>query len=96
MATAARNDPCPCGSGKKYKNCHLGKAVEVKSPRFILPLILIIAGLGFGAYTVIQGSVSLGVSIGVATLIVAILIALLRDPPPPGKGGDPGAINFGG
>jgi uncharacterized protein len=19
---AARNDPCPCGSGKKYKNCH--------------------------------------------------------------------------
>ena len=22
-----RNDPCPCGSGKKYKNCH-GKATE--------------------------------------------------------------------
>ena len=22
-----RNDPCPCGSGKKYKNCH-GKAAE--------------------------------------------------------------------
>ena len=22
-----RNDPCPCGSGKKFKNCH-GKAVE--------------------------------------------------------------------
>ena len=20
-----RNDPCPCGSGKKYKNCHLDK-----------------------------------------------------------------------
>lgn len=20
-----RNDPCPCGSGKKYKNCHYGK-----------------------------------------------------------------------
>jgi preprotein translocase subunit SecA len=18
----ARNDPCPCGSGKKYKHCH--------------------------------------------------------------------------
>ncbi|MDR0927661.1 MAG: preprotein translocase subunit SecA [Ignavibacteria bacterium] len=25
-----RNDPCPCGSGKKYKNCH-GKAVAVES-----------------------------------------------------------------
>ena len=22
---AGRNDPCPCGSGKKYKNCHLAK-----------------------------------------------------------------------
>ena len=21
-----RNDPCPCGSGKKYKNCH-GKGI---------------------------------------------------------------------
>ncbi|CAM3136241.1 YchJ family protein [Rariglobus hedericola] len=23
---AGRNDPCPCGSGKKYKQCCLGKA----------------------------------------------------------------------
>ena len=22
MAKAGRNDPCPCGSGKKYKQCH--------------------------------------------------------------------------
>lgn len=22
---AARNDPCPCGSGRKYKACHLGR-----------------------------------------------------------------------
>jgi hypothetical protein len=22
MATVGRNDPCPCGSGKKYKHCH--------------------------------------------------------------------------
>jgi uncharacterized protein YecA (UPF0149 family) len=21
-AKAGRNDPCPCGSGKKYKKCH--------------------------------------------------------------------------
>ncbi|MGF7073891.1 SEC-C metal-binding domain-containing protein [Mucilaginibacter sp. 3215] len=25
MSKAGRNDPCPCGSGKKYKNCHWGK-----------------------------------------------------------------------
>jgi len=24
-----RNDPCPCGSGKKYKHCHL-REVESK------------------------------------------------------------------
>lgn len=23
-----RNDPCPCGSGKKYKNCHYGKEAK--------------------------------------------------------------------
>lgn len=23
-----RNDPCPCGSGKKYKNCCLNKATS--------------------------------------------------------------------
>ncbi len=28
MSKIARNDPCPCGSGKKYKNCHL-KAGDV-------------------------------------------------------------------
>jgi uncharacterized protein YecA (UPF0149 family) len=27
--TVGRNDPCPCGSGKKYKNCCLGRS----SPR---------------------------------------------------------------
>jgi hypothetical protein len=23
LKDASRNDPCPCGSGKKYKKCHL-------------------------------------------------------------------------
>ncbi|WP_102377833.1 SEC-C metal-binding domain-containing protein [Raoultibacter timonensis] len=22
FANVGRNDPCPCGSGKKYKKCH--------------------------------------------------------------------------
>ena len=25
-AQVGRNDPCPCGSGRKYKHCHLGQA----------------------------------------------------------------------
>ncbi len=24
-----RNDACPCGSGKKFKHCHLGKEAEL-------------------------------------------------------------------
>jgi preprotein translocase subunit SecA len=24
-----RNDPCPCGSGKKFKSCHLGREAEL-------------------------------------------------------------------
>ena len=32
MKKPGRNDPCPCGSGKKYKHCHLGKdAAEIAS-----------------------------------------------------------------
>ena len=27
-----RNDPCPCGSGKKYKRCCLGNEVALPSP----------------------------------------------------------------
>jgi hypothetical protein len=25
LKTTTRNDPCPCGSGKKYKKCHLAE-----------------------------------------------------------------------
>jgi preprotein translocase subunit SecA len=29
-----RNDPCPCGSGRKFKQCHLGREEE------IIPILL--------------------------------------------------------
>lgn len=28
MEKTGRNDPCPCGSGKKYKNCCYGKEAK--------------------------------------------------------------------
>ena len=28
--TTGRNDPCPCGSGKKYKKCHLSEDQETE------------------------------------------------------------------
>ena len=33
-----RNDPCWCGSGKKYKNCHLGKEPETERERYLYEL----------------------------------------------------------
>ena len=32
-ATARRNDPCPCGSGRKYKACHLGRETHTLEDR---------------------------------------------------------------
>ena len=35
VAKVGRNDPCPCGSGKKYKDCHQrdGEAFLIKLAR---------------------------------------------------------------
>ena len=32
MSVASRNDPCPCGSGKKYKRCCLENELSAKPP----------------------------------------------------------------
>jgi hypothetical protein len=32
-AVAGRNEPCPCGSGKKYKHCHLGNELHSLNDR---------------------------------------------------------------
>ena len=29
MKNIGRNDPCPCGSGKKFKKCHMGREAEL-------------------------------------------------------------------
>ena len=31
LKNIGRNDPCPCGSGKKFKRCHLGRERELLS-----------------------------------------------------------------
>ncbi len=37
-----RNDPCHCGSGKKFKHCHEGKAENPWSSRVMIGLVLAI------------------------------------------------------
>jgi hypothetical protein len=41
MTHAGRNDPCPCGSGRKYKHCCESKKSGAFSSRIIL---LVVAG----------------------------------------------------
>ncbi len=33
MSKIGRNDPCPCGSGKKFKNCHMDREEELVAKR---------------------------------------------------------------
>ncbi len=42
-AKTGRNDPCPCGSGKKYKQCCEGKAAEKTT--FLTKWIAVIVGI---------------------------------------------------
>ena len=43
MAKTGRNDPCPCGSGKKFKNCCAGKPVEGAPAPGGLPVAPVVA-----------------------------------------------------
>jgi SEC-C motif len=46
--TVGRNEPCPCGSNRKYKNCHAGKSTRGTSKGLIILLaaIGVIAAVG--------------------------------------------------
>jgi preprotein translocase subunit SecA len=35
MPKVGRNDPCPCGSGKKFKHCHEGREAELRLQQFV-------------------------------------------------------------
>jgi hypothetical protein len=43
---AGRNDPCPCGSGKKYKHCCVNKSasVPILQKLLIASVLLVLAG----------------------------------------------------
>ena len=50
MEKVGRNDPCPCGSGKKYKNCHQQENEQSKGiDKAWLLGILIVAFLIIGS-----------------------------------------------
>ncbi len=98
-----RNHPCPCGSGNKYKNCHLGKeedgdagANAVQSDSRVAVAIAV-AGAILGVVLGATQGVDIGVGIGGGVVLAVGAWVVFRNPPPPRAGGsDPAAINFGG
>ena len=44
MSKVGRNDPCPCGSGKKYKNCHQETDAQQggRNKAFLIGILLIL------------------------------------------------------
>lgn len=98
MADISRNDPCPCGSGKKYKSCHLGREQELVPASSARPIALVLAALaalGLGGLVYTSKGFQAGLAVGLGGLMLVGIAAILWKPPPPGAGGDAGAINFG-
>jgi SEC-C motif len=92
-----RNDPCPCGSGKKYKRCCLGKPVASNSKHWKLVGLLAIFCVGVTVAIWFSLGSSLGFLSAALTVMVVGAIALFTDPPDPKAGGaDPSTISFGG
>lgn len=90
-----RNDPCPCGSGKKYKRCCLGHSVEEtqRSRKLTLAIMAVIVVAVIVGLTV---SDQAGWLTGAVGLVATGIWQWLTVPPPKsGSGSDPGAINFG-
>jgi hypothetical protein len=96
-----RNDPCPCGSGKKYKQCHLGKPLEEQQEanrrHWRIPILLTVIAAIVGIVLAIVSEPGTGGIIFVSAMLFIGGYVVLRKPPPPSdQGGAPGAINFGG
>ena len=95
-ASVGRNDPCPCGSGNKFKQCCLGKTPEVPVEKQVVPLVLGALGIvaGIGVAVVHDGAA--GAAVAAALLLLAGGVYLFMNVPPPDSNrGDPGGINFG-
>ena len=90
----SRNEPCPCGSGKKYKSCCVGKtAVGKKSYR--LPLIITLIGLIAGGVVFSQSTLQNGAMAFAVAVVFAVGIYIVADPPESRGRGGGGQINFG-
>ncbi|MCA9559052.1 MAG: SEC-C domain-containing protein [Myxococcales bacterium] len=108
MATLGRNAPCHCGSGKKYKHCHLDADRAASGAPGVQRPEADPRPIGAAPYVVLGVGVVVAIGVGLwkglaAGLVVAAawglgLVAWMsfRDPPPPNDNpGNPAALDFG-
>jgi hypothetical protein len=50
-----RNSPCPCGSGRKYKHCHIGKPFDHRRDTNLYARNLILLGAADGIFGFTRG-----------------------------------------
>ena len=108
-STHGRNEPCHCGSGKKYKNCHMredqalarqGKPTT-EDEDYVPPSKTVPAAIaGVGVLVAVGAGVMYGLEAGGLFAIIGALVLggyyIFRNPPPPrSDGGDPSGLNFG-
>ena len=98
MADVGRNDPCPCGSGQKYKRCHWDK--ELPGARkdaagggsgipgdegvstMRIVLLLIVVIVAISGLLYVVVSPRLGYSAGGIAGLIVLMWAAWRSPPP--------------
>ena len=94
-----RNAPCPCGSGKKYKHCHLGQpddpeqrvpagddgTEELPLPSWtrFLPYGVGIAGTAGSIALLVTSGLQAALAAGAATAFAVVAWFLFSNPPPP-------------
>ena len=95
--STSRNEPCPCGSGKKYKHCHLNTDSSNEIQWRLGPLALAVVGIVSGVVLLFtDGGASYGGPVIAAGIILPIGWAVFTDPPPvKGNADDAAAMKFG-
>jgi hypothetical protein len=92
----SRNDPCPCGSGLKYKRCCMGKRPPVRGRRLLWVVLMSAVILSVTITIGVLYSLKSALGLGAALLLLAGIYLVTRGAPP-SRGNRSGSsdINFG-
>ena len=87
MKKQSRNDPCHCGSGKKFKNCHAGQTNNNFNQQWVI--VGIIGGIFLFFYFMDSGTSTTTINNSIPTSVIPQNRTRSATPPPgeapPGK-----------